>query len=165
MGFRFRFGPFTVGGTGTRSSTWRGPFSVSIPLFPKNRYFGASAFGSLSSHPGYSQNAPAKSEDARKVKLSVVASYEDEAIYALRRDRVFIDILKQYGLPWRYVQERLKEELPGYLFDRDNVAFDMVPHAMNAIFGQQGVAWSTEKHPSKSRRSVTTWIVVNGGVD
>jgi hypothetical protein len=58
---------------------------------------------------------------------------------------------------------RLKEALPDVLSDRDNVAYGLVPKAMKAVFGPQGVAWTTEQCPAKSGSGVTTWIVIGGG--
>lgn len=90
----------------------------------------------------------------------VLGSYEDAAIGALRADKNFLDELRRKGKPWRAVIERLKEALPDVLSDRDNLAYRLVPKAMNAIFGQQDTAWKSEKRPSSSGSKPTTWIVV-----
>jgi uncharacterized protein len=63
-------------------------------------------------------------------------------------------------MPWRGVQERLKEELPHHLGSVDSIAYGLVPKAMSAVFGPQGAAWITEKRPSKSGSGLTTWVVV-----
>ena len=62
-------------------------------------------------------------------------------------------------IPQEVIQERLKESLPADLVDSDNVAYKLVPKALNDVLGQQGVAWMTEKRPSKSGRGSTTWVV------
>ena len=64
------------------------------------------------------------------------------------------------GMPWRGVQERLKQALPDVLSDRDNIAYGLVPKAMDALFGHQETAWRTEKRPAKSGTGYTTWIVI-----
>jgi len=68
--------------------------------------------------------------------------------------------LKQYGVPWKGVQEQLKGSLPDVLSDRDNIAHHLVPKAMTAVFGEQESGWNTEKRPAKSGSGFTTWVVV-----
>jgi hypothetical protein len=89
-----------------------------------------------------------------------LGSYEDAAINGLRADKQFLDDLRAKGKPWRAVQERLKEGLPDVLSDRDNIAYRLVPKAMNSIFGQQNTGWKSEKRPPSSGSKPTTWIVV-----
>jgi len=93
-------------------------------------------------------------------KQQSLGSYEGAAIKALSSDRQFLERLRQYGVPWRGVQERLKEELPEHFIDRDKIAYVLVPKAMDAVFGQQNIAWKTEKRPSKRGSGFTTWIVI-----
>jgi hypothetical protein len=90
----------------------------------------------------------------------MLGSYEGAAIKAFRSDRQFLEKLRRYGVPWRGVQERLKEELPDLLSDRDKIAYSLVPKAMDAVFGQQETSWKTERRPSKSGSGYTTWIVI-----
>jgi hypothetical protein len=89
-----------------------------------------------------------------------IGSYEGAAIKALGSDLQFLQRLQRRGIPWRGVQERLKEELPEHLLDRDQIAYKLVPKAMDIVFGQQKTAWKTEKRPAKSSRGYTTWIVI-----
>jgi hypothetical protein len=93
-----------------------------------------------------------------------LGSYEDAAIQAFRADSEIIEKLRRNGMPWRGVQERLKNALPDVLSDRDQIAYGMVPKAMNAVFGSQPAGWRTEKRPSRSGNGFTTWIVINHGV-
>lgn len=90
----------------------------------------------------------------------MLGSCEGAAIKAFQSDRKFLNRLRQYGVPWRGVQERLKEDLPEDLFDRDNIAYRLVPKGMDAVFGQQNTAWKTEKRTAKSGNGSTTWIVI-----
>jgi hypothetical protein len=90
----------------------------------------------------------------------MLGSYEDTAIKAFRSDGKFLEKLRRYGVPWRGVQERLKEELPDLLSDRDKIAYGLVPKAMAAVFGQQETAWKTQRQPSKGGSGYTTWIVI-----
>ena len=164
MRFRFRIGPFTFGRGGTRLSLWSSGSGVSIPLSKKKgRTFGKVSVGPVSGYfGGSSTNPAAKQSSQAKVekKQHSVGSDEGAGIKAFGSDRQFLNQLRIYGVPWRGVQECLKEELPDGLFNRDDIAFKLVPKAMDAVFGQQNTAWKTEKRPSKSGKGLTTWIVI-----
>ena len=153
MGFRFRLGPFTFGRTGTRLSFWGGGIGFSTPLFGKGLSFGKVAIGPLS---WYGQSMPAE----KAANPHAFTSDEVAAIEAFLADQRFLERLQKNGMTWRGVQERLKEELPRNLGALDRIAYGLVPKAMNAVFGQQGAAWGTEKRPSKGGSGLTTWIVV-----
>jgi len=164
MGFRFRIGPFTFGRGGTRLSLWSRGTGASIPLSgKKDRSFGKVGFDPFSwffggSHTTRSDTRGSQAEVENKQHS--LGSYEGAAIKAFRLDRQFLKKLRRYSVPWRGVQERLKEELPEHLVDRDKIAYVLVPKAMDAVFGQQNVTWKTEKRPSKSGSGFTIWIVI-----
>jgi hypothetical protein len=99
-------------------------------------------------------------EEGSVAKPHAFTSEEVAAIEAFRADQHFLERLQKSGMPWRGVQERLKEELPRHVGEPDRIAYGLVPKAMNAVFGQQGGAWGTEKRPSKGGSGLTTWIVV-----
>jgi hypothetical protein len=99
-------------------------------------------------------------EEGAAVNPHAFTSEEVAVIEAFRADQRFLERLQKNGMPWRGVQERLKEELPRRLGALDRIAYGLVPKAMSAVFGQQGAAWGTEKRPSKSGSGLTTWIVV-----
>jgi len=84
---------------------------------------------------------------------------EESANKAFSANEHFINKLQKYGAPWRGVQEILKEAFPEHVSDRNNMAYKLVPKAMNAVFGKQNTAWKTEKRPSKSGNDQTTWVV------
>ncbi len=161
MGFRFRLGPFTFGRTGTRLSLWSGAVGFSTPLSGKGRTFGKVSIGPLSWFGQSGENgSSAQTKVAFVGSPHALTSEEVAAIDAFRADQSFLGRLQQNGMPWRRVQERLKEELPRHLGTIDSVAYGLVPKAMSAVFGQQGAAWGTERRPSKGGSSLTTWIVV-----
>lgn len=163
MGFRFRLGPFTFGHTGIRLSLWRRGAGISVPLTGKGRAFGKVGVGPVNYNFSKSPNARL-GKDPREldsVKLiSKLSSFEKEAIKSLRSDRQFINRLRHYGIPWRGVQERLKEGLPENLLERDQIAYKLVPKAMDIVFNRRKIGWKTEKRPAKSGRGYTTWIVI-----
>lgn len=161
MGFRFRLGPFTFGRTGTRLSLWSAGVGFSTPLSGEGRTFGKVSIGPLSWFGQSGENgSSAQTEEASVGSPYGWTSAEVAAIDAFRADHSFLERLQQNGMPWRRVQERLKEELPGHLGAIDHVAYSLVPKAMSAVFGQQGAAWGTEKRQSKGGSGLTTWIVV-----
>ena len=164
MRFRFRLGPFTFGKSGARLSLWKGGTGLSIPLSKKKgRTFGKVGIGPFSWYFGGSSAKPAaKQSSGAKVgkKQLSIGSHEGAAIKALGSDELFLRKLKKHGVPWRGVQERLKKELPEGRVDRDDVAYRLVPEAMNTVFGQQNTAWKTVKRPSKYGKGFTTWVVI-----
>ena len=164
MSFRFRLGPFTFGRGGTRVSLWGHGIGLSIPLSgKKRRSFGKIGFGPFSWLFGGSSTLKTKrqgSQTDEQIVQPSMDSFEGMAIMSFASDRQFLEKLQNFGLPWRGVQERLKEELPEHLIDRDSIAYKLVPKAMGTVYGQQDRAWKTVKRPSKSGKGFTTWIVI-----
>ena len=164
MAFRFRIGPFTFGRTGPRLSIWRKNSGVSIPLSGKNkRTFDNLSFGPFRYFFNSKGNKHKTNTSISKEPHKILPNYEDYeklAIDRLSLDSGFINSLKSRGKPWRGVQERLKEELPKNLNERDDIAFNLVPKAMIKIFGEQDNEWKTEKRPAKIGNGFTTWIIV-----
>jgi hypothetical protein len=128
----------------------------------KGRTFGKIGFGPFNWFFGRSPTTPTGKQHQAEVekKQHRIGSYEGAAIKSFGSDRQFLNKLQHHGVPWRGVQERLKEELPERLIDRDNIAYRLVPKAMDAVFGQQNTTWKTEKRPSKSGNGFITWIVI-----
>ena len=90
-----------------------------------------------------------------------LATYEDAAIQKFKSNKTLLKKLQKDGVPWRGVQEELKSSLPDVLTDRDDIAYNLVPRAMTAVFGNQRTGWDTEKRPSKSNPGRnTTWVII-----
>jgi hypothetical protein len=164
MSFRFRIGPFTFGRSGIRLSIWNRGGGISIPLTgKKNRTFGKIVFGPFRWFFAESTTS-LNSKKGKRVKFQNeqfnVDLFKNNVIRSFRADQKFIKNLRLNGLPWRAVQERLKEELPEDIINRDDIAYRLVPKVMNAIFGRQNIAWMTEKRPSKGGKGFTTWIII-----
>ena len=164
MRLRFRLGPFTFGKSGTRLSLWKGGTGISIPLSKKKgRTFGKVGVGPISAYFGGSSSKPTEKQDSQ-VKVDntpqSIGSEEVAAIEEFGSDQQLLYKLQNYGVPWRGVQERLKEAFPENIEDRNNIAYKLVPKAMDTIFGKQNTVWKTEKRPSKSGKGDTTWIVI-----
>ena len=163
MRFRFRLGPFTFGRSGTRLSIWKGGTGVSVPLSKKKGgTFGKVKVGPVSGYfGGSSSKSSVKQHRQAKTQNSTnnFSPDEEAAIEAFNSDKQLINKLQKHGVPWRGVQESLKEALPEHVTDRNNIAYKLVPKAMNTVFGKQNTAWKTEKRPSKSGNGQTTWVV------
>jgi uncharacterized protein len=92
----------------------------------------------------------------------VLETYIRNAIRRLQNDQTFTTRVRASGIPWKGVIEKIKDELPKFMTDRDNLAYQNVPRAMNEIFGEG--RWKTERRPSKSRPGeFTKWILLDGG--
>jgi hypothetical protein len=85
--------------------------------------------------------------------IDVFASLEDRAIEALERDADMIARLKSSGVPWGALNAFIEKELPEELEDRRQIAYRLVPKAMDRIFGADG-GWHTFKNPQTGK----TWI-------
>ena len=81
--------------------------------------------------------------------------HQEQAIGALKTNKEFMQALEQDGIPWGKVVGLLKEALPGTMDDRDNVAYNLVPKALNEILGERDEAWRTERRGTRG----TTFIV------
>lgn len=153
MSFRFRLGPFTFGRTGVRLSLWGRGGGMSIPLSGGGRTFGKIGFGPLRWF--FSGSVRYKSQ-----KPSILAHHETTVIDSFQSDREFLEKILRFDMPWRGIQEKLKEYLPNFISDQDGIAYGLVPKALDTAFGMQGTAWKTEKRPSKSGTGFTTWVVI-----
>ena len=90
--------------------------------------------------------------------VDVMANIERQAIEALRGNADIKEKLESgNGMPWYGVQQFLMDHLPEHLEDRRQFAYNLVPKAMNAVFGPQPAAWETFKNPTTGK----TWIRLN----
>ena len=122
----------------TYAQTLRNTFSDMRRMAPMVRFLGADSMGALFS---------ADADEAEPV--DVMANIETQAIEALNSDRnIRSKIESSTGVAWRAVQGLIKQYLPEYLDDRDQVAHNHVPKVLTALYGQQSKGWESYKHPS-----------------
>lgn len=82
---------------------------------------------------------------------------KQQAIEALRGSADIMQRLEaEDGVPWYEVQQFLMGNLPEDLEDRKQFAYNLLPEAMNALFGPQSKAWETFKRSATGK----TWIRV-----
>ncbi|GAB6066764.1 hypothetical protein JCM13664_00820 [Methylothermus subterraneus] len=87
--------------------------------------------------------------------VDVMANIEQQAIEALQKDDDLRRKLEsQNGTPWYKVQQFLIDHLPEQLEDRRQFAYNLVPKAMNTLYGPQPEKWETFKNPDTGK----TWI-------
>ena len=90
--------------------------------------------------------------------IDLLGKYTAEAIASLRADAKTLSSLRAQGVPWMAVLSVLENALPSVIDkrERNRMAYDMVPNALNEIFGKD--SWQTEKRPKKSGTGTTTYI-------
>jgi hypothetical protein len=88
--------------------------------------------------------------------VDVFALHKRKATEALRTNAKFELSLNQRGIPWGVVVGILSSALPPTVEDRDNVAHGFLREAVSTVLGgDQGIAWDTEKRPTRDGRMVT----------
>jgi hypothetical protein len=95
------------------------------------------------------------SEDGNEDPLLIdpLEAFKQNAVLALRQDADLCRRLRQEGAAWGELKAFLKGRLPETLEDRDEVAYQLVAPALEAIYGKRGEGWRTFKHEQKG----TTW--------
>jgi len=87
--------------------------------------------------------------------VDVMATLETQAIDALRTNGQILQHIHSDGRPWRTVQELLLGRLPMELANREDIAYRLVPKAMDQVVGEaQNKGWHTFKHPDTGK----TWV-------
>jgi len=94
--------------------------------------------------------------------MDFLAAYSSSAILSFKNDVQFVSDIRTKGKPWYGVKLHLKNDLPDIIpeGERDKIAFDLVPKALNEAFGEDG--WKTEKRPKVSGTGMTVWVIVQG---
>jgi len=89
--------------------------------------------------------------------VDVVGAFEARAIEELRGDNALMSRLRDSGVAWGSLKAFLRENLPETLEDRDNIAYNLVPKALDEIIGPQNDAWHAYRN---SERNNTTYVRV-----
>jgi hypothetical protein len=121
----------------TYAQILRNTFSGIRQMAPTTRFLDADSIGAL---------FPADADETEF--LDVMVNMETQALEALNSDRnIRSKIESSTGVAWRAVQELIKQHLPEYLDDRDQVAYNLLPKVLTALYGQQSKGWESYKHP------------------
>ncbi|KUK70372.1 MAG: hypothetical protein XD88_0707 [Methanocalculus sp. 52_23] len=90
--------------------------------------------------------------------------YITSAISSLNNNMLLVEKIRRNGSPWYGIQVELINALPDFIDEneRRQIAYNILPRAMNKIFGEE--QWITEKRPKPSDpQRKTTWVVVKNG--
>jgi hypothetical protein len=97
-------------------------------------------------------------EHAAEERVDVYETFRSQAIAQLRADDVLLTKLRsEDGVLWMAVQGALRDALPQGMADRDDVAYQLTPRALNEVLGEG--TWERIRRPSKRdiARQVT-WV-------
>jgi hypothetical protein len=85
--------------------------------------------------------------DIAAAGVDVMAAFERKAIDALAADSVWMPRVRSGdGAAWGSLMAVLQEHLPSSLQDRRDVAYRLVPKALNEILGVQGEGWHSYRN-------------------
>ncbi|MGH2613980.1 MAG: ATP-binding protein [Thermomicrobiales bacterium] len=87
-------------------------------------------------------------------QLDPLELLEQRAIHALRNDSELRDRIHGGGTAWGTIKAKFREIIPATFEDRDRRAFELVPVALNEVYGKRGVGWHTFRHPARN----TTYV-------
>jgi hypothetical protein len=113
--------------------------------------------------PGESAQQPVQAvlvtdpqEDAKEGGADPLVDMEQRAISALEKDEpLMLRIRSEQGAAWGSILAFLLQHIPEHVDDRRNVAYNMVPKALNQIVGPQHQAWEAYRN---QRRGNTTYV-------
>lgn len=99
---------------------------------------------------------PSAENQEQNESVDVIANIESSAIEALRKDdKLKAKIENTDGAAWGSIKAFLSEHLPIHLDGRDEIAYRLVPKAMNTIYGEQHIKWESYRNQSKKN---TTYV-------
>jgi len=97
-------------------------------------------------HYGENQDEQDTYDSSETQHVDVLETYIRRAIKALREDSETISEIQGDGCPWGKLNGILRDNLPDWLDDKNQVAYQLVPRALDDIFGdQKRGAWGTFK--------------------
>jgi hypothetical protein len=98
-------------------------------------------------------NSDASASDSRQVTaehLDPLEILERRAIHVLRNDPELRDRIGRGGVAWGTIKAKFKEQIPETFGDRDQRAFELVPVALDVVYGKRGVGWHTFRKPERN---------------
>ncbi|AMN45516.1 ATPase [Steroidobacter denitrificans] len=98
---------------------------------------------------------PEETDTEGTESVDVMANIELQAIEALTSDsEIRKKIESDEGMPWYGVQKFLMDSVLVHVEDRQQLAYNMLPKVLDAVYGTQGRSWETLKNPNTGK----TWI-------
>ncbi len=101
---------------------------------------------------------PADGDAVDEAPVDAMAAYRQQAVAALAQDKGFVQKLRgDKGVTWMAVIVALEDKLPTQLQDRHQIAYDLVPSALDTILGIG--QWESFKQPRKDGTGKpVTWV-------
>lgn len=87
--------------------------------------------------------------------VDVVGAFERNAISAVRGNADLMGRISGGGAAWGTLKAFFVDHLPGSLEDRDSIAYNLVPKALDEILGPQNEAWYAFRNPERNN---TTYV-------
>ena len=98
---------------------------------------------------------PAEPEAEETEPVDVMANIEQRAIEALTSNpEIRKKIESDEGMPWYGVQKFLMDSVLVHVEDRQQLAYNMLPKVLDAVYGAHDRSWETFKNPNSGK----TWI-------
>lgn len=86
--------------------------------------------------------------------VDVLALRKKRAIDGLGKSPEFQKSINHQGIAWYRATRILEEFLPDTMDNRNGIAYQLVPEAMNQLLGPRKEAWDTERRVTKNGKSV-----------
>jgi DNA helicase HerA-like ATPase len=100
---------------------------------------------------------PVGGDESASAGVDVVAAFERRAVDLLKTNEDLLSKIRGTGVAWGSLKAFLLSKLPENLEDRDSIAYNLVPKALNQILGPQNEAWYAARN---AERNNTTYIRV-----
>ena len=81
--------------------------------------------------------------------VDVIGAFEQKAIEALRGNELLMRV-RAAGAAWGSLKALFVENLPASLEDRESIAYNLVPKALDEILGPQNEAWYAFRNPDRN---------------
>ena len=83
----------------------------------------------------------------------VVTALEKKSIDTLRSDTDLMSRIRDSGVAWGTLKALFVDQLPESLEDRDDIAYNLVPKALNELLGPQDEAWFSYRNPERNNKT------------
>jgi hypothetical protein len=125
----------------------------------RNTFSGMRQIAPTARIPGGKSTGVLPSVDAEEAEpIDVMTNLELQANEALNSNsEIRNKIESDEGIPWYGVQRFLMDSVLVHVEDRQQLAYNMLPKVLDAVYGAQGLSWETFKNPKTGK----TWIRVS----
>jgi uncharacterized protein len=94
-----------------------------------------------------------------EANIDYMELYKERAVQQFRAEYKDNHEIRDNGFTWGKIVGILESYLPEHLDERKQIAFSLVPKALEMTFGEKGIAWESQKRQSKAGKP-TTWVQV-----